>query len=89
LDSEAQLTTFYALLAVFIRTESARVETLVGNRPGHYHAIVTLDRDVEPLERVLLQSLLGSDPIREALAYEKLKAGYDPESSSVLFRSES
>ena len=38
--------------------------------PWHFHVTVTLDRDVKgSKERVALQTLFGSDRVREALSY--------------------
>lgn len=44
---------------------------------GHYHIVVTLSRDVEPMERILLQAILGSDLQREALSWVRIVNG-DP-----------
>lgn len=44
-------------------------------KPDRFHIVVTLTRDVEPLERILLQLLLGSDRVREALSWERVRRG--------------
>lgn len=41
--------------------------------PGKLHITITLMNEVSPLERIALQSLLGSDPRRELLSYVRLK----------------
>lgn len=49
---------------VFTRTPSP------SGKPGRYHVVVTLPRDVPTQkERIIWQALLGSDTKREALAY--------------------
>lgn len=44
---------------------------------GHYHIYVLLDLHLTEIERAFLQLFLGSDPIREYLAYCLTKIG-DP-----------
>jgi hypothetical protein len=41
----------------------------------HRHVILTLKRDLSALERIALQSMLGSDPTREILSYKRLLLG--------------
>lgn len=56
--------------------------------PGHWHVVVTLERDVRDMaERLLLQACLGSDPMRELLSWRRLALGCEPDSISVLFES--
>lgn len=46
--------------------------------PDHYHVVVTLSRDVKDIsERILLQSMLGSDRVREILSWQRMLNG-DP-----------
>lgn len=44
--------------------------------PGHFHVVVAADCILEPLERMLLQAILGSDIKRELWSYLRLKQGY-------------
>lgn len=44
---------------------------------GHYHITVRLPYEVTPLERIALQAMLGSDPVREMLSYGRLQRGID------------
>lgn len=37
-----------------------------------YHITLTLDKPVTPLERIMFQVCLGSDPMRELLGYRRL-----------------
>jgi hypothetical protein len=39
------------------------------------HVVVTLDRDITNLERILLQACLGSDRLHELLSYLAFKQG--------------
>lgn len=44
-------------------------------KSGHYHVTVTLKRPVrDPMERILLQLLLGSDVTRELLSWKRATA---------------
>ena len=38
---------------------------------GRYHVVVTFERDITPIERILFQALLGSDRVREFLSYQR------------------
>lgn len=40
--------------------------------PIHQHVVVKLGRDITPMERILLQAVLGSDRKREALSWVRL-----------------
>lgn len=52
-------------------------------RPGRYHIVVTVHRDLTALERVALQAALGSDPKREILAILKLE--YEGDKPCTMF----
>ena len=55
-------------------------------KPGRYHVVVTLPRDVkDETERLMLQAMLGSDPKRELLGYMHLLDGADPKRCNCLF----
>ena len=55
-------------------------------RPGHYHIVVTIGRDLKSdSERVLLQACLGSDPMRELLSWRRIENGSDSASVSIFF----
>jgi hypothetical protein len=55
-------------------------------RPGHYHIVVRLNRDLrDDRERVLLQAVLGSDPMRELLSWRRIENGSDSASVSIFF----
>ena len=79
IDSE-ELTTFHRQLAVFLkRTDAAwSVRPSPSGKPYHVHIVVTLTkRTVTNGERILLQAVLGSDPMRELLSWERIGIG-DP-----------
>lgn len=77
IDSAQQLALFHAhakrlgdLVASFKVTPSP------SKRPDRHHVTVKLSRAVrDARERVLLQAVLGSDPMRELLSYLRLEAG--------------
>jgi hypothetical protein len=49
-----------------------------GEREGRFHARVRLDRPVkDKFERILLQALLGSDRLHEALSWNAAERGVD------------
>jgi hypothetical protein len=44
--------------------------------PHRCHIVITLARDLQsPFERIMLQSLLGSDPMREILSWQRAMRG--------------
>lgn len=47
-------------------------------QPGHYHVTVTLYDSVNEERRVFLQAVLGSDPVREILAMQRIEQGIAP-----------
>ncbi len=54
--------------------------------PGHEHIVVTINRDLKgDSERVLLQAVLGSDPMRELLSWRRIENGSDSASVSIFF----
>jgi hypothetical protein len=54
--------------------------------PGNYHVIVTMNSPVpDDTSRLLLQAILGSDPMREAVSYKKLRGGCESAAVSVFF----
>jgi hypothetical protein len=44
------------------------VKRTPSRKPGHYHVVVELDREVTEGERIALQAIMGSDPKRELLS---------------------
>jgi len=46
-------------------------------RPGRHHVVVTMPRPVSPMERIALQAILGSDPIREMLSWFRIERGIE------------
>jgi hypothetical protein len=78
IDSEEAMSTFRRQLEVFKRMHShaiVRMGPSPSGLPGHFHIYVTLTRDVDAVTRILYQSLLGSDPMREILSYQRLDSG--------------
>jgi hypothetical protein len=60
-------------------------------QPYKEHITLTLDRDVDPTERILFQLMLGSDPVRELLSYYRLLNGdanptlfFEPKNAGLL-----
>jgi hypothetical protein len=50
--------------------------------PWHYHITVTLGRKLSNLERIALQSVAGSDPMRELMSFRRACRG---DSDPTLF----
>jgi hypothetical protein len=81
IDSEAAFFAFEHLFGIFCEhywdgaLEDGTMPAFVkapspSGKPGRYHIVVTLPRDVATQkERIVWQALLGSDTTREALAY--------------------
>jgi hypothetical protein len=60
--------------------------TSPSGEPGHAHVVVTLERPVRDMrERIMLQALLGSDPMRELLSWRRLEDGADEDAISLFF----
>lgn len=54
----------------------AIVDELVTNsKGGNKHVYLRLDRKISPLTRLVVQAVLGSDPVKEALTLLLLRAG--------------
>jgi len=92
IDSDADLEIFHRLFELFRSTNKFKDSSFASvaspsGRAGRRHVTVTLPRTVEPVERVYLQSLLGSDPLREMLGFCRHDAGAEPEAISVFFES--
>lgn len=89
LDDEAACRTLWENLPIVDAAGPGRVLRVEvtpspSGAPWHYHAVVALDRPVTSFrERVLLQSLLGSDRMHEALALREIAAGLPD--ATVLF----
>ena len=77
IDSQAQFELFENLVVTFLRQEHATwtAAPSPSRAPGHYHVTVHLHRDVSNRERILLQAVLGSDPMRELLSLQRCDAG--------------
>lgn len=79
IDSDAQLEQFNAALPKL--TELLPLASMVCTPspslvPGRYHIVLALTRDLRDVfERILLQSLLGSDPVREMLSWQRAVRG--------------
>lgn len=78
IDSESQFETFKRLIVTFQKLEHGARWTMApspSGKPGHYHVTVRLGRDIDNRERILLQAVLGSDPMRELLSLQRCDAG--------------
>jgi hypothetical protein len=77
IDDDFMLEHFNRNIEVLRRSHKIRVRRTPSpsGEPAHFHIVVTLDRDVQPMERILLQSCLGSDPMREILSWQRLQCG--------------
>lgn len=88
LDSESAFYVFMARLAIVNRIEKLACDPLVtysASGYGHRHVTLTLLRPIGSLERIALQSLLGSDPVREALSYVSWRSGKRVGKESCFF----
>jgi hypothetical protein len=71
IDSEAGLAQFDKFRDLIKQQEHWDVLTAIttpSKEAGHFHITVTLKDNVTPLERIALQAILGSDPLREFLS---------------------
>lgn len=85
IDDERSLEEFFSRVLILRSTgwvsedqEAGVVMKASKSRGCHWHAVVTLQHNVTPTERVALQLLLGSDPIREALSMRAIREKTTP-----------
>lgn len=45
------------------------------SKSGHWHVKMTLKEDLEPLEILAVQLIMGSDPVREAYNLRRIRRG--------------
>lgn len=50
-------------------------ELVTTSKGGNKHVYLRLDRNISPLTRLVLQAVLGSDPVKEALTLLRIRAG--------------
>lgn len=72
LDSKIQMDQLQLMIN---KLPSLLKEVTIWRSKNNHHAKVTLWTDVNPTEALLLQACLGSDPVREALCFIRLKNG--------------
>lgn len=86
IDTREQMETFDRNIQVLQRREQAVITRRTPSPSGadfHYHIVVRLARKLEPMERVLLQAVLGSDPMRELLSWQRI--GYGDTCPTLFF----
>lgn len=82
IDSEEDHTHLWAMICV-LSSNGIHLK-VTENRPsrtqGHRHIVAELDHELTPLERILLQAVLGSDRKRELLSWIRIHAatGFEP-----------
>lgn len=78
IDSAEQFKRFTTVLnTVEFNEDAVPTWTLSPSKKGypHVHIIVDMKRGLEPLERIALQAILGSDPVRETISLARLRSG--------------
>lgn len=78
IDDDEALAKFYKVSSLLAAKYGRGYHrTITPSRSGgtHRHVTITLEKDVTPMERITLQAILGSDPLRELLSLDRLKAG--------------
>jgi hypothetical protein len=76
IDCEAAMRRFVRVVA-YMSGVTYAVRPSPSGRPGRYHVTVTMTGNVSPLERIALQAMLGSDPVREVLSWRRLQNGIE------------
>lgn len=56
------------------------------SKSGNYHARITLEQDVDNVTAIALQSILGSDPVREFLSLMRVENGVSGRSPTLLLK---
>ena len=87
IDSDEQLVQHLRVLAVLVEHGALQVSTWSkapspSGQPGHAHVTVQLATPMDERERIFMQAMLRTDPVREALSFVQLRAG---EPSPVVF----
>lgn len=88
IDTPEQYETFLKQMKAFPKglIVKSRESSSPSGTPGKLHVVVTLSRSVtDEVERVLLQALLGSDPMRELLSWRRIEDGSDNDAISLFF----
>lgn len=77
IDNATSINRFYEITCLVHKLYNSFTERWCQSRSGgeHKHLYVTLNKEVTPMERILLQLACGSDPKRELLSLDRLKAG--------------
>jgi hypothetical protein len=61
----------------------SRQQPTPSKTPGHYHLVVTANKQLNTVERIALQAIMGSDLKREMWSY--LRASFGEQSPTVFF----
>lgn len=87
LDSKAAMAQYNVMLPRIQRdlviVERERWESKTKDK-NHWHVVLETDIMLTPVTRLLLQTILGSDPMKEFLSLVRYRAGYGV--FSILFR---
>lgn len=77
LDTKDSCNRFYEIASLLRAQRNEFTERWCISKSGgdHKHLYITLDKEVTAMERILLQLACGSDPKRELLSLDRLKAG--------------
>ena len=79
IDSDASFEAFTTMVAKLAEFEPGTQWQCAPSKSGlpKRHAVVTLTREVGDIERIALQAILASDPLRELLSYVRVRAGQE------------
>ncbi len=79
IDTDDQYKTFQRMEVALYKYFGIKnkVETVSGNGLPGRHITLDLGYDIDDMERILLQSVMGSDPMRELLSYIRIKSGHE------------
>ncbi len=85
LDTVAQKDQYTALFSMFDQKYGGACEEARWlSKSGNLHVVVKTTQEFEPMARLVLQAVLGSDPKREMLGVRRVQAGI--EHFSLLFK---
>lgn len=74
IDNESSLSMFMENISR-LRVDSYVVRPSPSREQNRLHITVTLTHEISALERIALQAMLGSDPVREMLSWKRLQRG--------------
>lgn len=85
IDKQEDLAIYDKAYSILKKEAGLEEEKRVASPSGGTHIYLRARQPISQIERLLLQACLGSDRVRETLAYIQLLTGQNPEVASCFF----